>query len=244
MKLNYFWAICLLFLSFNAIATALPKNLVFGDITDGSNNYFPEVKQLLVESYGQLGIAIEWLDVPGERSLKFSNEGRLDGEILRAEEVLIAYPNLVKVPLPIAEGNFHLYCLFSKPCKATNFEDNIIGYNIQVKTSKLICDKMALNCTTFYNYENLLDPLYQHKVDAYLAHDFEINKAINKNTPILFQSKTLLQVYAYHFLNKKHKALIPLIIKQLKDNQKDNSALYKLPLSNNLDTHPKIRRVQ
>lgn len=243
MILRFLATISVLFLAFTANAAPLVKNLVFGDITDGNNTHFTEVKQLLVESYNQLGISIEWLSVPGERSLKYSNEGRIDGEILRVEQALVDYPNLLKVPLPIAQGNFHLYCLFSKPCKPDSYRSNIVGYNIQVKTSKLICDKLKLKCATFYNYLNLLDPLYQHKVDAYLAHDFELNKALNDKSPILFQSKTLFQVNAFHFLHKRHKDLIPIITGQIQKGQRDGSAIYTLPLTSDLKNHPKIRQV-
>src|SRR5262249_45420381 len=51
--------------------------------------------------YGRLGIAVEFIDVPGKRALALSSAGLLDGEVHRIAAVAQQYPTLLRVEPPI-----------------------------------------------------------------------------------------------------------------------------------------------
>jgi len=58
-------------------------------------------KLVLEEAYAQLDIKVEIIPLPGERALRTSNAGKVDGELFRIANIQKRYQNLVVVPTPI-----------------------------------------------------------------------------------------------------------------------------------------------
>ena len=56
---------------------------------------------VLREAYGRLGYKLEVHRLPGERTLIYANEGRMDGELYRKLGMDRTYTNLVIVPVPL-----------------------------------------------------------------------------------------------------------------------------------------------
>lgn len=70
---------------------------------DGASGYMDLVVR---EAFARLGIEARIENLPGDRALRMSNEGLIDGEALRAPGVETEYPNLVRVPEPVMEAEF------------------------------------------------------------------------------------------------------------------------------------------
>jgi len=190
-----------------------PTSLVLSDIITQNTPGFIPIKQNLVLAYERIGIDIEWITVPTERALKYSNEGRFDGEFLRTSEVVEGqYEQLVKVPELLVEASAYLFCLTPKPCRNINSSSILVGYNNEVKLYKKLCEKLHLACQGFYPYGNPIKPLVQDKVDAYIASEFELAGVIDSLSPILYQSKPIVKAQGYHYLHKDVAFLIPELL--------------------------------
>jgi len=98
LKRNLYVALLLLALPFNA-QMASSHELIFSHI-DGSPIHARGAK-VLKELYDRLGIDVGFLELPGRRALKMSNNGETDGEILRIWDVGVTHQNLLRVPTPL-----------------------------------------------------------------------------------------------------------------------------------------------
>jgi len=58
-------------------------------------------EMVLREAYRRLGRTLVVHQLPGERSLVYANEGKMDGELYRKLGLDRDYPNLVIVPVPL-----------------------------------------------------------------------------------------------------------------------------------------------
>lgn len=196
---------CVLLAS-NANATTL-KRVVISDVNSANNPALLIIKQQVTHIYNQLGISVEWVSMPTERALRFSDEGRFDAEMLRAEGVVADYQNLVQVPVPLISSDIHLYCLFPHKCDLTD-KNLAIGYSVDVIQLSKICQQHQLSCTPFYGKTEVLKPLFQQKVDAFLAVDAELVNELNSIGPFLYRKKLDETLDAYHYVNKKLKDLV------------------------------------
>lgn len=188
-------------------------------IADGAVEFAPgilPVKQSLTLAYERLGISVEWLTLPSARALKYSNEGRFDGEFLRAEAVVNeGYNELIKVPVPLISTGIHLYCLREQFCQSIAEAEKLIGYNINIKYIKILCAERKLNCVGFYPNEVTFEALLENRVDAFLATDVEAAKGLSELSPLFYQSEQVSSIEAFHYLHKKLEFLIPRLTEEL-----------------------------
>lgn len=68
-----------------------------------------EYVSLLGEAYGRLGVEIETVELPSERSLRMANSGKMDGELFRGSGEAGNYPNLIKIPVMLAYGEIVVF---------------------------------------------------------------------------------------------------------------------------------------
>ena len=89
------------FMFFLSTSLYAQENLVFGQPTLG----YPHnaATDILRKAYGKLGLNFSFTNLPGKRSLVHSNTGLIDGELLRVQGINIKYPNLIVVPVSIAQ---------------------------------------------------------------------------------------------------------------------------------------------
>ncbi len=65
--------------------------------------------RILTEAYDRIGIEVEARLFPGLRSLSTANQGAIDGELFRGELDSDAFPNLIRVPVPILFGELVVF---------------------------------------------------------------------------------------------------------------------------------------
>lgn len=96
-----------------ACALALPATgqpvLVLNDTnappyTNETRTGFIDV--VAAEAFRRAGLGLELVRLPAERALRLANAGRIDGEVVRVAGLEAQYPNLVRVPEPIADVGF------------------------------------------------------------------------------------------------------------------------------------------
>lgn len=197
--------------------TGLPVKSVV--LAEAMTKYMPgilPVKQSLELAYERLGISVEWLSLPSGRALKYTNEGRFDGEFLRAESVVNeGYSSLIKVPVALVSSDIHLYCLREVFCQPGGESLKLIGYNINIKYFKMLCSQLKLNCIGFYPSKITLEALLESRVDAFIATEVEIAKGLDELSPLFYQSEVLGSIEAFHYLHKKLESLVPSLTEEL-----------------------------
>lgn len=191
--------------------------LVFSQIS-GSPDQQVSV-QILKKAYRKLGINISFELVSGKRALIQSNMGVTDGEAGRIYEIGEKYPNLIRVPTSV---NYIEQSVFT--IKDFNIRDCEDLKNLDVGIVRGI--KHAEDCTAgskrvsiVQDSLQLIKELNDRKVDIILAAYFNGMIQIKRlgYSKIKAIRPPLSRKKIYHYLNKKHIALVPKINKALKE---------------------------
>lgn len=168
---------------------------------------------ILDEAYASIGIEIEVLRFPGLRSLKTANEGLVDGELSRVKAFQSDYPNLVAVPVP---ANHLLGTAFSK---IEGFElrgwDSLRNYTIGITRGMKFAERgtAGMSVIVANRHKQLFQLLEEGRIDV------AINPLVNGLViidrlgleGIRALEPPLVHIDLYHFLHKRHTALVPKI---------------------------------
>ncbi|MDR7305824.1 transporter substrate-binding domain-containing protein [Rhodoferax saidenbachensis] len=179
--------------------------------------------EILTVVYSKLGIQLQFVDGPAKRSLLESSEGRLDGEIQRVLDVQNEYPTLLAVPVSI---NYIEPTAFTKRASfAVTGWDSLRPYKIGIvrgvgSSERGTAGMPQVEPTT--NMEQMMLMLNADRTDVavndlfsgmLILHRLGLQEVIHPLLPVL------QRIELYHFLNERHRALVPrveAVIRQMK----------------------------
>lgn len=193
---------------------AFPKSLVFSIID--TNLAQIEAAKTLKKAYGQLGVPVDFLPVPGRRALEFSNSGKTDGEVFRIKTITEKYRNLRIVPSPVML--FQGIAYSTQDISITSWKD-MQSYRIGIIRGVVWSEKRTrgFKVARFDTNEDLFNKLLAGGVDVIVGTSFSIEREISdRDLDVkIFKSKPLMQFSVYHFLNKKHENLIEPVSREI-----------------------------
>lgn len=174
------------------------------------------VQAVLEAAYRQLGYQIEYVKLPLGRGYIEANLGHIDGLRARVASAVENYPNLIQVPVPLME--FDLVMISDqRRCGSCNVQS--VGH---VATTRGLATFEAFRASegSHLNVEYVTSPTQAFQM--VLAGKVEGAVIAEVNLPEEFNTlqshwikNTLLKVSAYHFVHKKHQALVIDLQKQL-----------------------------
>jgi polar amino acid transport system substrate-binding protein len=186
--------------------------------------------EILKLGYKRLGIPVKIVEMPGKRALVESSEGRIDGEVHRIFRIGEDYPMLIRIPTPI---NYIEPTVFSKRVKFTvsgcaDLKEHRIGIVRGVRHAEN-CTEGMKNVHIVNNSRLLMQILHRDRVDIVITA--RINgllqiKKLNLDS-IYALSPPLSREPVYHYLHKKHEALVPKINRIFKE-MEENGTLERL----------------
>ena len=216
-KLYRFCLILVLTLSLNNLTHSFER-LVFSGIKGAVNSDIS--MRVLKEAYAKLGIDIEMRELPGERALRTSNSGEVDGEVFRIANVQKKYKNLIPVPTSI---NILQGIVFVKDKKFkvdgwTSLKPYKIGTQIGIKFVER--GTKGMRRTMVQTNEQLFKMLSANRIDiAVVAHTNGLKTLKKTGIKGVKALKPAVQTYPlYHYLHKKNAQLIPkldLVLKKM-----------------------------
>lgn len=193
-----------------------PNVLEFRDPIQGNlPNY---VKTTLEEAYAELGMSLNYLPMPRQRSLVEANKGNIAGELARIPELNDDYPNLRRVDFPLYAFNVVLVA-DRRRCGICSFEQikNVAHVNgVQIIETFLANQQSQRPVATTGNLEQLATLLENNRVEAILMTDFEFQQT-NLAQQRHYIRVPLKRALAYHYVHKKHADLIPQLEQKLLD---------------------------
>jgi len=192
----------------DASQKALPKINIAVFPKNGS---FSGLKDYVTRAYQLIGYRVAFHNYPPGDSIKMTNVGKLDAELIRTPIIELSAKNLRRIPVKLLPGQLVLYCLNNIKC-----DDDVLN-----DTSAIIGIISGKNITSNY-MKNKNAPVYLIKETQNLAKLFEkkriqyilsidINGIGNINAIDKSQYQTIqLALYdSYHYVHKKHEELIP-----------------------------------
>lgn len=170
-----------------------------------------QIEQRLKVAYAKLGYVLQVERLPGGRSMRMANQGDFDGELFRIQETQNLYPNLLLVPIALARINLHAF-VHKEHQNLENWQQDVslrIAYvrGFQMAEQYPFAGKrIALNTLT-----QGVQMLLQHKVDVLLEDPvsmLSVTAELASNEQPIKLPSILSSAELYHFLHKKHQAML------------------------------------
>lgn len=168
---------------------------------------------ILIESYKLLDIDLKVFHIPGSKALRYAQAGSVDGEVSRIVGVDQQFPNLIRVPEAVS---YLEAAVFTKEVDIeVNDWDSLQPYVIGVPFGATFVTEHTKNL------KQVLVPSDIHLLTMLALDELElvVNPLIDGLGRIRQQQlfhvrllhESLSREYLYHYLHKKHEALVPKI---------------------------------
>ena len=176
----------------------------------------------LEEAYEQMGIKIAVKKLPAKRSLLDANRGLLDGELVRIEGMEKKFPNLIMIR-PAVTSFKHLSLSRSPDVKITKVQDlrkYKVAYLNGIQWQERLVE--GTDAKGYNDYGRALKLLELGRIDMILVDQIPIKQVLEKRTPeqnesLHFAALPIAEEKLFHYLHKKHSALIPRLEQVLRD---------------------------
>jgi polar amino acid transport system substrate-binding protein len=183
----------------------------------------PLEQEILQQAYQRLGIEVSIIGLPSKRALRSANAGVTDGEAARIAAIAQEYPNLIKIAVPIRIDPMSLFVRAGDEFAVAGWEsipkDNILGYRRGIKVAENAIAEHGIDSYAGDNMKQLFEQLSRGRLDIVLTgpigleailSDPQFEKIVQLDPPVQIS-------YLYHFLHKKHAALVPEITRVLQE---------------------------
>ena len=211
------WLVALLLGLSSAGLPAAEKSLVFSTFEQSGARLVQE--PVLREAYRRLGYDIEILTYPGRRAVDMANRGQVDGELARLDVIKTLYPDLRQVPVPVHQLSLMAFT------RDTRFQvegwQSLQPYTVITlsgyKYTELKLDQWRVPHTLASRFDLVLSAVASGKVEVGLLNRYDGLQVMQR---LALKELTLLpqpveQFPTYHYLHKKHRALVPRVAAQL-----------------------------
>lgn len=182
-------------------------------------------EKVMEAAYRKLGMNFNLHYLPGERSLRSSNNGEMDAELYRKLGMERDYPNLIIVPVPLLTYEIVIFTY------GTNFVvagwESLRPYSIGfVKGIKIIeQNTIGMKLVPAPTVRQAFQKMLLGRSDIVVANRISGLAALSelKQGDITVLSPPLATFPVFHYLNKKHEALVPALTTVLQKMQKDKA---------------------
>ena len=171
------------------------------------------VTEIIQTAYKKLGIDTKVQYVPGNRSLKFSNDGHADGELFRIQGMNKTYPNLLRIPVPLLELETMAYA------RGGDIEikgwSSLSAYRLGFLRGFKKAEQNTQGMQTFSaeSMSELFDLLARGRLDIVIESRIggRMLSAEKKPFSITVLEPPIDKIRIYHYLHKDNKLLIPTL---------------------------------
>jgi ABC-type amino acid transport substrate-binding protein len=202
-----------IFVMYSSALFAAEKKVIIG-VPDEWSNSLRSLKELLKESYNDVGYEISFIELPLARSMVELNNGKIDGELINSKSVAQEY-NLIIVTPPYFTLKTYAYYLkrkFKKNPTIDEIKKGRIGYlRGSFVIEKFFSD--AKSPLTVNNEKQLLSLLKKDRVD--FVTSMNASFAIKESN---FGKVLLFEISMHHILSKKNAELAKKLEPVLKKN--------------------------
>lgn len=182
-------------------------------------------EKIIDTAYRKLGLNMQVHYLPGERSLRSANNGETDGELYRRLGMERDYPNLIIVPVPLL--TYEIVIFTHGTSFIVNGWESLRPYTIGfVKGIKIIeKNTLGMKLETAPTMRQAFQKMMLGRSDVVVANRASGLAALSesKQTDVSVLTPPLATFPVFHYLNKKHEALIPALTATLQKMQKDKT---------------------
>lgn len=169
---------------------------------------------ILKKSYGELGIEVQVIYAEAGRSLVDAAAGITDGEVARIKRVGDKFPTLLRVDIPVV--TLRTYAYTTRPDLQGKTIEQLKSLRAGHVRGAVFAQTVSRGFADVWTADDpiqLFRMLEHNRVDVVFAKQMsseEILKRFGLTTVVQIKS-TLTEFPFYHFLNEKHRDLVPQI---------------------------------
>jgi ABC-type amino acid transport substrate-binding protein len=195
------------------------KNLVFSTGVDTLEQGV-SVK-VIHEAYQQMALKVDILRYPNMRSLVKSNNGDVDGELARINNINQQFKNLLQVPVVI--NHIDGYAFSAKENLQVSDWESLKEYELVCVRGLLFVEQNLsqrnMPCYQVSTYSQAINLLKIGRFDIAVLPEITALNIIEKNQAknVYIQGKRLIRVDLFHYLHKKNKHILPKITAVLQE---------------------------
>jgi polar amino acid transport system substrate-binding protein len=182
-------------------------------------------ERVMAEAYRRIGKVLVVHKMPGERTLLMANEGQMDGELYRKLGMEREYPNLIILPVPLLTYEIVIFT------RGTDFIVNgwdslrpfTIGY---VRGIKIVRENTTgMKTEAVPTMEQAFQKLAMGRTDIVVGNKLSGLAAIEalKLDDVRQLSPSLASFPVFHYLHKKHTAMVPALLAALQAMKADKT---------------------
>ncbi|WP_423005504.1 substrate-binding periplasmic protein [Undibacterium sp. JH2W] len=182
-------------------------------------------EKVMETAYRKLGMNFTIHYLPGERSLRSSNNGEMDAELYRKLGMERDYPNLLIVPVPLLTYEIVIFT-YGTNFVVTGWESlrpYTIGFvkGIKIIEQNTIGMKLEAAPTMRQAFQKMLLGRSDIVVGNRISGLATLNELKQSDITVLMPPLATFPVF--HYLNKKHEAMVPALTAVLQKMQKDKT---------------------
>jgi len=194
------------------------QQLTLGRI--GDSDIQQRAATILSKAYKELGIAVTFEGYPSKRALHYSNNGVIDGELLRVQNIEKQYPNLICVKIPLYQIAASAYTIHGRATfdSIDQLLDSSLAIHNGVLWEEEFVQKHHNDVLRVNGTLKKFKLLQLGRVEYLLSNQQRAQEIISKHfkdANIKQVQPPLKSINLYHYLHKKHRALVPKIQQQL-----------------------------
>lgn len=177
-------------------------------------------RDVVREAYKTLGVHVEFNYFPPRRALELANRGIMDGETARIDGAAREFPNLIKIPVPVA---YFTGVVFTKQIdRVIRTWEDLRGLKIGIVKGVLYSERGTKGMNTYDAKDNnhLFKLLDNDRIDVAIAVKEEGLYEIQKNfrsSNIHIIGQPVFTAPSYHYIHKKNKKWEPQLESVLHD---------------------------
>lgn len=180
---------------------------------------------IVTEAFSRLGYDLNFVTFPFERSLKMSDAGFVDGELVRASSIELQYPNLIRVPEPLFDVD--IVVISRSPIDLSMgwsaLSGKSVGWLLGVKSIQENTPE-TVHLTAVRNITQLFGLLKNRRVDYVVSTRVFGSELLGaKSHGLIVNDQALTRISSYTYLHKKHKELVPKLAATLREMKEDGS---------------------
>jgi polar amino acid transport system substrate-binding protein len=213
--LRQFFVLSTFLVSFVLPASAMSQSVVLSHIPDDK----PTALTFLVlqEAYRRIGIEAKEEFLPHERSLRASNSGEVDGEVMRIAGLEKEYPNLIMVPESIY--NFDTVAFTTGLVFKIDGWESLRPYQLCILRGLKLSERgtEGMNRMVGNSTDHVIEMLRRDRCQVAIlgrASWLEVDRL--KAGPLRELRPPIATLKLFHYVHKRHEALVPKLAETLR----------------------------
>lgn len=212
---------------------------------EGTYGIMPEISEVLSQAYQQLGIQITINPYPGLRGIHYSNSGIIDGEAFRIAGIDKEFSNLIRVEVSLMTNSHYLFVKSGNEFVVEGWDsipkNYLIGFQRGVKVIESATEDHQIKTESVSTATQLLQKLNIGRNDAIILPALAAAQNIQQLglKDIVKLEPPISSHNLYHYLHRKHAALVPKITAVLKA-MEANGDIQKIHEQTRLEVSPSI----